>query len=81
MKQDKKFHNWKKNKNTMKLSFNIDITHKARLYKNRKMKTKIDELEVGEIVIVLEEDREKIKVQILDTEEIGWILKKYSKRK
>lgn len=45
------------------------------------MKTKIDELEVGEIVIVLEEDREKIKVQILDTEEIGWILKKYSKRK
>lgn len=57
------------------------ITHKARLYKNQKMKTKIDELEVGEIVIVLEEDREKIKVQILDTEEIGWILKKYSKIK
>ena len=27
------------------------------------------------------EDKEKIKVQILDTEEIGWILKKYSKRK
>lgn len=45
------------------------------------MKSKIDELEVGEIVIVLEEDREKIKVKILDTEEIGWILKKYSKRK
>lgn len=57
------------------------ITHKASLYKNRTMKSKIDELEVGEIVIVLEEDREKIKVKILDTEEIGWILKKYSKRK
>lgn len=66
--------------NEIKLQYRY-ITHKARLYKNRKMKTKIDDLEVGEIVIVLEEDKEKIKVQILDTEEVGWILKKYSKRK
>lgn len=66
--------------NKIKLQYRY-ITHKARLYKNRKMKTKIDDLEVGEIVIVLEEDKEKIKVQILDTEEFGWILKKYSKRK
>lgn len=66
--------------NEIKLQYRY-ITHKTRLYKNQKMKTKIDELEVGEIVIVLEEDREKIKVQILDTEETGWILKKYSKIK
>ena len=66
--------------NEIKLQYRY-ITHKARLYKNRKMKTKIDDLEVGEIIIVLEEDKEKIKVQILDTEEVGWILKKYSKRK
>ena len=56
------------------------ITHKARLYKNHKMKTKIDDLELGEIVIVLEEAKDKLKVQILDTNEIGWILKKYSKK-
>lgn len=66
--------------NEVKLEYRY-ITHKAKLYKNIKLKTKIDDLEVGEIVIVLEKDKEKIKVQILDTEEIGWILKKYSKRK
>ena len=55
------------------------IVHRTRLFKSKKLKQCIDYLEVGEVVIVLENCGKKLKVQILDTEETGWILKKYSK--
>lgn len=65
--------------NEIKIQYRY-IKSETRLYKTRKLKNCIDHLAIGEIVIVLEEVKDKLKVQILDTNEIGWILKKYSKK-
>lgn len=65
--------------NEIKIQYRY-IKSETRLYKTRKLKNCIDHLAIGEIVIVLEEAKDKLKVQILDTNEIGWILKKYSKK-
>lgn len=56
------------------------IKRNTPLYRGKKMKSILTILEEYEIVIVLEEYKEKVKVQIYGSDEIGWIYKKYSKK-
>ena len=54
------------------------ITKRTYIYKGVKMRKILQQLEVGDIVIVLEANKEKLKIQDYQTGIVGYITKKYS---
>lgn len=57
------------------------INRSTPLYKGKKMKSQLTILSEYEIVIVLDDSKgDRIKVQVYNTDYIGWIYKKYTIR-